>query len=155
MKRSLAPIILLTTLACASQARDDQGDAAAAFEPIMKEFAASLGAGDAGRWLALWEDNGIQLPPDAPAVEGKQRIAAKIRSLLDQFKFDMTINNAEAHASGDWGFVRGTYQAKLTPKKSGNVIAIDGKYLTVLAKQADGSWKIHRDIFNSNVPPGK
>jgi hypothetical protein len=22
-----------------------------------------------------------------------------------------------------------------------------------LARQPDGSWKIHRDIFNSNVPP--
>ena len=30
---------------------------------------------------------------------------------------------------------------------------IIGKYLTILKKQTDGSWKIYRDCFNSDVPP--
>jgi uncharacterized protein (TIGR02246 family) len=155
LAHSLAPIILLTILGCASHPREDQGDASAAFAPIWKEFAASLGAGDADRWLALWTEDGVQMPPDEPAVVGKERIGARIRSALDQFKFDMTVTNAEARTAGDWAFARGTYQATLTPKKGGNPIAIDGKYMTILVKQPDGSWKIHRDIFNSNVPPRK
>jgi uncharacterized protein (TIGR02246 family) len=155
MTRSLALITLLTILGCASHPRERQTDASAALEPIWKEFAASLGAGDADRWLALWTDDGIQMPPDAPPVVGKERIGARIRSVLDQFKFDMTVNNAEARSAGYLAFARGTYQATLTPKKGGNPIAIDGKYMTILVKQADGSWKIHRDIFNSNVLPKK
>jgi ketosteroid isomerase-like protein len=43
----------------------------------------------------------------------------------------------------------------MTPKQGGKTIPIDGKYMTILAKQSDGFWKIHRDIFNSNVPAGK
>jgi ketosteroid isomerase-like protein len=38
-------------------------------------------------------------------------------------------------------------------QKGGRPISIDGKYMTILERQADGSWKIHRDIFNSNTAP--
>jgi uncharacterized protein (TIGR02246 family) len=155
MTRSLALITLLTALGCASHQRESQADVSVALNPLWKEYAASLGAGDADRWLALWTEDGIQMPPDEPAVVGKERIGARIRSALDQFKFDMTVNNAEARSAGDLAFARGTYKATLTPTKGGTPLAIDGKFMTILLKQPDGSWKIHRDIFNSNVPPKK
>jgi len=41
----------------------------------------------------------------------------------------------------------------MTPKAGGKTIKLDGKYLTILERQADGSWKIAIDCFNSNVPP--
>jgi ketosteroid isomerase-like protein len=52
-----------------------------------------------------------------------------------------------------WTFARGMYSATLVPKAGGAQIPIDGKFLTILARQPDGSWKIWRDIFNSNQPP--
>ena len=72
--------------------------------------------------------------------------------MLDRFAFNMKISNEEVRAGGDWAFARGTYQATLTPKAGGAAGSIDGKYMTILTRQADGSWKIYRDIFNSNVP---
>jgi uncharacterized protein (TIGR02246 family) len=155
MSRSFALLASIALLGCASQARDDRAGTTATFEQMLKEFSASLSAGDADRWLALWAEDGVQLPPDEPPVEGKTAIAAKMRGLLNRFKFDMTIQNMETHSTGDWGFVRGRYQATLTPKQGGVAIPIDGKYLTVLNRQSDGSWKIYRDIFNSNIRPGK
>jgi len=155
MSRSFALLASIALLGCASQARDDRAATTATFEQTLKEFSASLSAGDADRWLALWAEDGVQLAPDAPPVERKAAIAAKMRGVLDRFRFDMTIQNLETHSAGDWGFVRGKYQATLTPKLGGAAIPIDGKYLTVRTRQNDGSWKIYRDIFNSNVPPGK
>ena len=61
------------------------------------------------------------------------------------------INNEEVQVAGDWAFSRGTYTLSITPKAGGEEIFIDGKYMTILKRQTDGSWKIHRDIFNSNV----
>jgi len=97
----------------------------------------------------------VQLPPDEPAIVGKERIRQRMRAALDRFKFDMAISNEEAGTAGDLAFARGTYKATLTPKQGGKQIPIDGKFMTILVRQPDGSWKIHRDIFNSNVPPGK
>ena len=55
--------------------------------------------------------------------------------------------------SGDQAVARGTYAATVTPKDGSEEIFIDGKYMTLLKRQPDGSWKIFRDIYNSNMPP--
>jgi len=153
--RSLALATWIGLAGCASQQAPDQAAATAAINEIWKEYSASLNAGDMDRWLALWTDDGVQMPPDEPAVVGKERIRARNQRFLDQFRFDMGITNAEVRTAGDWAFARGTYRASLTPKQGGKPIPIDGKYMTILTRQADGSWKILRDIFNSNVAPGK
>lgn len=92
------------------------------------------------------------MPPNSPPVVGKEQIRARNKAVLDQFSFDMGITNEEVRVAGDWAYARGTYTATLTPKQGGEAVFIDGKYMTILERQADGSWKIHRDIFNSNVP---
>ena len=123
-------------------------------DAIYAQFAGSLRAGDPDAWTALWAEDGIQMPPDAPSVDGRAAIREAIGRVLDQFYFEMEIDTEEAHAVGDWGFASGTYTATLTAKDGGSVIPVDGKFVTVFAHEPDGSWKIHRDIFNSNVPPG-
>jgi ketosteroid isomerase-like protein len=35
---------------------------------------------------------------------------------------------------------------------SGETASFKGKYLTVWKKQADGSWKVLYDMFNSDLP---
>ena len=36
--------------------------------------------------------------------------------------------------------------------EEGKTVKAEGKFLMVFEKQADGSWKIVRDIFNFNAP---
>ena len=153
--RALAFLALIGLLGCASKQAPDQAATTAAVNQIWKEYSASLNAGDMDRWVALWTDDGVQMPPDEPAVVGKEAVQARIQHGADQFTFNIGITNEEVHTAGDWGFARGTYRMSLTPKQGGKPIPIDGKYMTILTRQADGSWKIHRDIFNSNVAPGK
>ncbi len=150
-RRVLSVCAVIAFSGCASQGGRDQKDATRAVEDIWKEYSASLNAGDLERWLALWTDDGIQMPPGEAAVAGKERIRTRNGGFLDQFKFDMGITNEEVRVAGDWAFARGTYKASLIPKQGGAPVPINGKYMTILARQGDGSWKIHRDIFNSNV----
>jgi uncharacterized protein (TIGR02246 family) len=148
---SFGSVILIS--GCTSQAKDDSAATKAAVEDIWKEYSASLNAGDLDRWLALWTEDGVQMPPGESAVVGKERIRTRNGAFLDRFTFDMRITNEEVHTAGDWGYARGVFEAKLTPKAGGKPVPIDGKYMTILVRQADGTWKIHRDIFNSNVAP--
>jgi ketosteroid isomerase-like protein len=62
----------------------------------------------------------------------------------------VAIFNEEVRVAGDWAYSRGTYSATLTPKAGGEPREDSGKYLTILERQSDGSWKIARDCFNSN-----
>ena len=128
----------------------------AALNDIWRRYAASLNAGDISRWMELWTDDGVQMPPDEPAVVGKEQIRGRNRAVLDQFTFNMEhITNLEVEEAGNLAFARGRFGATLTPKGEGKPIVVDGKYLTILKKQPDGSWKIHRDAFNSNVSAGQ
>lgn len=123
-------------------------------EDVWREYSASLNAGDLNRWMSLWTEGGIQMPPGEPPLVGKNEIRARNEAVLDQFEFDISIANHEVETVGDWAYSRGVYQATLTPKRGGQSIDVDGKYMTILKKQPDGSWKIHRDVFNSNVGAG-
>jgi ketosteroid isomerase-like protein len=38
------------------------------------------------------------------------------------------------------------------PRSGGGELKGDGKYETIFKRQADGTWKIFRDCFNSNLP---
>lgn len=121
---------------------------------IWDEYEASLSAGDVDRWVELWSEEGIQLPPGEPPVVGKEAIRARNKAALtDLFDITMSITNEEVQVGGDWAVARGVYTATLTPKAGGDDVLVDGKYMTLLQRQADGSWKIYRDIFNSNVSP--
>jgi ketosteroid isomerase-like protein len=54
---------------------------------------------------------------------------------------------------GGYGLARGIYTWTWTPKDGGAKADYDGKFMTLFKKQANGSWKIYRDSFNSNLPP--
>jgi uncharacterized protein (TIGR02246 family) len=148
-----AALIALVSAGCVPRAVRQVPELRPAIDAIFTRYAASLRAGDADAWAELWTDDGVQMPPDAPPVAGKSRIRENLRGMLAAFRFDMQIDIDEVRAAGDWAFARGTYTAMLTPKQGGAAMPIDGKFMTIFARQPDGSWKIHRDIFNSNAPP--
>ena len=50
------------------------------------------------------------------------------------------------------GYTSGTYWYDFALKSGGPTSKFEGKVLTMWKKQADGTWKIYRDCFNSNVP---
>ena len=54
-------------------------------------------------------------------------------------------------SQADLAYDRGTYSMTVTPPGAAP-IEDRGKYLTIYRKQADGSWKIARVMFNSDLP---
>ena len=125
--RCLGLGILLFLAGCASQQRGDETAVRAAVNDIWKEYSASLNAGDIDRWLSLWAEDGVQMPPGEPSVVGKKRIRVRNQGFLDRFTFDMSITNEEVGVAGDWAYARGTYAATLSPKQGGDPVLIDGK----------------------------
>lgn len=131
---------------------DDLEAVTAAVEANWAEYSAALNSDDIDRWAALWLDDGVQMPPGTALREGKATIAEAVGASMEAFAYDMEITNLEVLLSGDMAVARGLYTAELTPKAGGDNVYVDGKYMSVLMRQPDGSWKIYRDIFNSNVP---
>jgi uncharacterized protein (TIGR02246 family) len=122
-------------------------------EGIFAEYGASLIGGDAERWIAQWTEDAVQLAPNAPANVGKAAILAGTEANMAVSTvgaFD--ISAEEVQSFGDFAYARGTYLATIQMNAGGGPFQIDGKFLTVFQRQPDGSWLIHRDVFNSNTP---
>jgi uncharacterized protein (TIGR02246 family) len=130
----------------------NRGDIAALKENLNK-YAATCNAGDFEGWMSLWTDDGIQMYPGAPSRVGKEQIRSGMKPAFDYFILKVEIAaDPEIRVFDNWGFLRGNYTMSMIPKAGGETIKYDGKYLTIVKKLADGSWKTVRDCFNSNVP---
>jgi len=110
-------------------------------------------AGDAEKWIALWDEEGVQLPPGAPMVIGRPAIKRGIEGSYAARKWEVfEIQVSGTFVDHELGFAYGNYKFAFQPRAGGARVLGDGKYETIFRKQADGSWKIFRDCFNSNVP---
>ena len=100
-------------------------------------------------WAGFFADDGMFLPPNTPLRTGRSEIEAWGRSFPPMR--DLTIEPQEIEGRGDLAYARGRYSLVLTipnqPEQPDT-----GKYLEIWRKQADGSWKLFRDTFNSDVP---
>lgn len=128
----------------------------AAIQSVWVAYANAVETGDLEAYMALWADGGVQMPPGAPPNVGKDVIRAGTIQGFEGRKGSTTIMNIdpqEITITGDWAYTRGLYTVTVTPPNGGVVAHVDGKFMTILRRQPDGSWRIYRDIFNSNVPP--
>jgi len=115
-------------------------------------FATSANAKNFAAAAALYMDDASLLLPNAPAVQGRQQIQKWMSDNppLSDFK----IEPVDIDGRGDLAYVRGNYALTMTPP-SGAAVHDRGKFIEIWRKQADGSWKIRWDIFNSDLEPGK
>ncbi|HRW10612.1 MAG TPA: nuclear transport factor 2 family protein, partial [Caldilineaceae bacterium] len=128
-------------------------DVVAAVNAIWREYEAAQIASDPDRWVALWTEDGVKMPPDVPALEGKEAIYARAQRSMAEPIDDMVITALETQSAGDWAYSRGTFTFTYTIAETGVQELMEGKFMTILQRQPDGTWKIHRDIHNWNVPP--
>ncbi len=127
-----------------------------AIKEVLNQYAVCVNTGAFDRWISLWTDDGVQMPPDTPVRIGKEQIREGMKPAFDQMNLDIAIITIEeAKVYGDLGLTRCRYTLKMTPKAGGETINAmpDGKALTLYERQSDGSWKIAYDCFNSNMPP--
>jgi len=91
----------------------------------------------------------VVLPPNAPVVTGEAAIADFLKSFptITNFHFDLV----HVEGTSEMAWVQGSYSMTMTPEGS-EPIDDTGKYIEIWKKQADGSWKVVRDIFNSDLP---
>ncbi len=108
---------------------------------------------DIGPMLSNSEDGAIIMMPGAPAWRGKAAAGDAMRAMLAQVDMkDMSFRTDDVIVSGDLAVETGAYKWMIGPK-GGKLAADSGKYLTIWRRQGDGSWKIIRDINNSDIAP--
>ncbi len=156
LRFSIFPLILLLclTFSCRQQSEkvDVEADIAAINE-VLNQYAVVWNTGDLDLYMSLHTDDIVKMGPDAPANIGQEQLRASTKPLFDNFTCEIAIYTKEVQVAGDRAFSWCTYTFSMTPKEGSEPIFVDGKALSIYKRQADGSWKISHDCFNSNVPP--
>ena len=116
-------------------------------ENMAKSWEALYNSGDDAALAAHYAEDGMRMPPNAPAVEGREAIEAQIAAGREAGVAQVRLTTDEFASSGDTGWSRGTYAII---DADGNQVD-NGKWMQV-AKKIGDSWYAYRDIWNSDNP---
>jgi uncharacterized protein (TIGR02246 family) len=121
----------------------------AAIRAIEQEFAQASIARDFDRVLAQRTDDIVWMPPNSPALVGKDAVRQALEANPPASGFVITSEQTEG--SDDLAYDRGTYVYSVVVGT--DTVNEGGKYLQILRRQPDGSWRLAVEIWNANQPP--
>jgi ketosteroid isomerase-like protein len=128
----------------------------AAIEAANAKFLEVFKRGDKAGLMANYASDAVVMMPNEEAWRGQDGMDKGFSGFLGQFTFkEGAATTTDVMVAGDLAVETGTYSWTLQPKAGGGEIKDRGKYLTVWKRQPDGTWKIVRDINNTDLPPAK
>jgi ketosteroid isomerase-like protein len=144
---------LLVATACAPEAPGAPAGLSEADHTAMHQLTDDFGtkavAKDFNALSMFYTEDAVVMPPNEAAVTGRAAIKTWFEALPPLTAFKLT--EVSSDGVGDLGYVHGTYEMTFTLPDS-TVVTDHGKYVEVRRRQADGSWLISHDIFNTDMP---
>lgn len=134
-----------------------RGDAAGSLSPddiaaihaIAEEDAPLVLARDWSSVTARFAPNAVRMPPNSPAIEGREAIRQFLEALPPISAFDLQMLNLRG--DGQIAYMHGAWSITVAPPGATR-ISDSGKILIVFEKQPDGSWLTVADAWNSDLP---
>ena len=123
-----------------------------AIKALGDQYVAAWNSNDAAALAATYADDAVMMNPNQASVEGKQAIRAAYEARFKESALKAAVTLLETQVAGDWAYDRGNVTINVTPR-SGKPMEESVKYVFIYKRQPDGSWKVYRDISNSNNPP--
>jgi len=158
-------LALVLAAACNSAPAERVPSKAPAAEPLAaadiaairasdSAFVSAMGAGDAAGVAAIYVPDAHLLPPDAAPIEGREAIQQFFAGFLGAYHVTAVVSSDEIEGRGDLAFARGHYTLDGTPKAAGTPpLREEGKFLEILRRQPDGTWRLAADMWSPNSPP--
>jgi uncharacterized protein (TIGR02246 family) len=128
----------------------------AAVENRYQDWLRAANKKDAAEMTNLYDDNAVLLPKSEEPVLGKAAIGEYYKKLFanPQFvPFTLTLDWNSFHLVGDIAIATAIFEGDAT--RNEKQIHFRGKDFLVWKKEADGSWKIFRYMYDEIPPPKK
>ena len=104
---------------------------------LAEQDASLVLAGDWETMAAQYTEDAVRMPPNAPAIEGRDAIRQSLEGLppISDFNFEMV----DLEGDGQIAYMRAMWSITVAPPDAAEV-SDSGKILVVFRKQPDGSW---------------
>ena len=123
---------------------------AAAIVKLDQDFMKGVAAKDARALVsAFYAPDAVLLPPNQPAVEGREAIRAALQGLMDAGVTSIKLTTQKVWSTGALAFARAQYTLSMVPP-DGVPVEDTGKSLVCYRRQPNGSWRAILDMFSSD-----
>jgi uncharacterized protein (TIGR02246 family) len=155
--RTILVVVAIAVVSCLFISCGPKEPDMTALKKTVDEFnAASKDAmmgGDMQKTLAYYDDNAMEMAPNMAVVKGKDAIKSFMEQMaksgMKMTAVDFT--TVDLQASGTLAYEIGTYDMSMSAGKMGEMND-KGKYVSLWKEQADGTWKIVAEIWNTDKP---
>jgi ketosteroid isomerase-like protein len=150
LKECLAFLIALPLLLSVGSATAQQSDIRVVIEEGNQQWSAAFSQGDSAAIAAMYTLNAQLFPMHSEIVSGMEAIQQFWQGVIASGVKGATLTTLEVDEQGDTAYEVGKYELR----GEGNKVLDHGKYVVVW-KREQGKWRLHRDIWNSNLPAPK
>jgi uncharacterized protein (TIGR02246 family) len=149
----VAALLGLATLLMAPETGWTQEDAIRKL--VGEDYDKAMAAGNVSAKMRLYTADAVLMPPEGPVVSGQDAIRLWHESFFKKGTSPGVSKVDEVQLFGEWGFARGTFAGTVTPRPGASPTSVSEKWLVVVRRQGDGSWKIARDIWTQEPQSAK
>jgi uncharacterized protein (TIGR02246 family) len=111
------------------------------------KFSEAFEQGNAEAIAMLYTQDAIVFPPGSEMVKGREAIGRFWKTTRESGVKSAKLTTVDVGESGDLAYEVGTVLLTIQPEGKESTTA-SVKYVVVWKRQKDGSWQLHRDIWN-------
>ena len=116
-------------------------------------YEAAINSNNTDLVMAMYDKDAEVLQPDGPIVSGHKNIRKWVDDYFKAFKTRWKKVPTKNFVLSEYGFDEGYDTAVDVSRKDGKITRYDCKGILIYKRQANGEWRIFRDIWNNNKPP--
>ena len=141
----------LVQLSCARPETFDVVLVRKSIDEACAKYSGAIREGNVAGVVDVYTVDATLVPPDGEILKGKQAIEELYKKFFQMGMKDIAFTTIEVGGSGDTAYEIGKTKVRIQPE--GQAAILDStKYLVIWKRQADGTWKVHVDIWNFSVP---
>ena len=152
LKYLLLLLIPILFISCSKPAKFDSAAAKKAIANGNDILSNSLAKADIQSIANLYTEDAVLLPPNSEMLEGRDSIKTFWESVTHMGLVNIHLTTTDITGAGNIAIETGNYKLEIYPEGK-EAIYDHGKFLVVWQEQNDNSWKIIRDMWNSDVQP--
>jgi uncharacterized protein (TIGR02246 family) len=143
-------VVSLMAVACRSNDVSDPVREADEIRRISAARAKAFNEGDAAGIAKWFSDSCFLMAPGGQTKTNPAQVRAYYQSIFDKYQTGLESGYEDVKVDGDLAYGRGYAKVRLKDKVTGEETMSTAKYLNILERQPDGSWKTTHDIWNGN-----
>lgn len=119
---------------------------------ISADRARAFNEGDAAGIARHFSDKCFLMLPGGQTRTDPSQVKAYYQSIFDRYLTELESGYEDVRVDGNLAYGRGFAKVKLRDRLTGVETSSTAKYLNILERQPDGTWKTTHDIWNGNEP---